>query len=111
LRETTKGRRPEMIHFAAPFTSLAQTVAAVENGGAFGGQGFFGISVQIDGIVTNDIVQIEAKNVDELAFVQVGSDIIADGLYAVEPGSRYYRAIVSDKTGGGLISAVFVGSD
>jgi len=100
-----------MINFAAPFTSLAQTVAAVEDGGAFGGQGFHSISVHIEGIVTNDIVQIEAKNDDDLTFVQVGSDIIADGVYAVEPGSRYYRAIVSDKTGGGLIQAIFVGSD
>jgi hypothetical protein len=93
-----------------PFYSLQQTVAAVENGDDFGGQGFDSISVQVGGIVTNDIVQIQAKNHDDATYVQIGSDITADGVYAVEPGARYYRAIVSDKTGGGTIDAIFLGT-
>jgi hypothetical protein len=100
-----------MIHFATPFKSLEQTASAVENGKVFGGQGFDAISVQVEGIVATDVVQIEAKNHDDLAFIQLGSDITADGVYPIEPGSRYYRAIVSANAGGGTVTAVFVGSD
>jgi len=93
-----------------PYYSLVQTVAAVENGKTFGGQGYEAISVHVEGIVTNDIVQIQARNDDELTFVQIGSDIVADGVYAVELGAMHYRAIVSDKTGGGTITAAFLGA-
>lgn len=96
--------------FSRPFYSLDQAVAAVENGKDFGGQGFDLISVHVEGIVTNDIVQIEAKNDDALTYVQIGSDVTADGVYAVEVGARYYRAIVSDDSGGGTIKAVFIGT-
>ena len=100
-----------MIHFATPFTSLEQTASGVEDGKVFGGQGFHHIAVQVEGIVATDVVQIEAKNDDDLAFIQLGSDITADGVYAVEPGARYYRAIVSANAGGGTVTAVFTGSD
>lgn len=93
-----------------PYYSLAQTVAAVENGKTFGGQGFDAISVHIEGIVTDDIVQIQAKNDDEATYVQIGSDITEDGVYAVERGAMFYRAIVSDDSGGGTVTAIFLGS-
>jgi len=99
------------LNFATPFTSLEQTASGVEDGKVFGGQGFHYIAVQVDGIVATDIVQIEAKNHDDLTFVQVGDDITADGVYAVEPGARYYRAAVTTAAGGGTITAVFTGSD
>ena len=93
-----------------PYYSLAQTVAAVEDGKTFGGQGYESISVHIEGMVATDIVQIEAKNDTDLTFVQIGSDITADGVYAVELGAAYYRGIVSDKSGGGTVTIVFLGA-
>jgi hypothetical protein len=96
--------------FSRSFYSLQQTAAAVEDGKTFGGQGFDKISVHVEGIVTDDIVQIEASNDDALAFVQIGSDITADGVYDVEVGAKYYRAVVSDDSGGGTIDAVFLGT-
>jgi len=93
-----------------PYYSLAQTASAVENGKAFGGQGFEAITVHVEGIVSGDIVQIQARNDDELTFVQIGSDITADGVYAVELGAMHYRGIVSDNSGGGTVTIAFLGA-
>lgn len=93
-----------------PYYSLAQTASAVEDGKTFGGQGYDAISVHVEGIVSGDIVKIQAKNDDELTFVQIGSDITADGVYAVELGAAFYRGIVSDNSGGGTVTIVFLGS-
>lgn len=96
--------------FSRPFYSLQQTASGTENGAVFGGQGFDAITLHVEGIVSGDIVQVQAANDDGLTYVQIGSDLTADGVYAVEIGARYYRAIVSDASGGGTVTAVFIGA-
>ena len=93
--------------FAKPYYSLSDNTT-VANGGTFSGQGVAFITVQVTGVVTNDIVQIQASN-DGVGWAQIGDDITADGVYAVERGAVYYRAIRSDITGAGTVDAVFAG--
>lgn len=66
-------------------------------------------SLQVDGMVTNDIVQVEASNDSGTTWTQIGDDITADGVYSVEAGADSYRAIVSNVSGGGTITAIFFG--
>jgi hypothetical protein len=76
--------------------------------GAYGGDGLHHLSLQVSGIVAGDIIQVEASN-DGENWAQVGSDIDADGVYAVELGAFYYRANYSDNSGGGPVTAIFNG--
>ena len=105
--EVTANVRPPDV---APFESLSQSSSAVENGATFDGQAYRAISVQIEGIVATDIIHVQARNDDSLAFIQIGDDIEEDGVYAVEPGARDYRVRVNDNSGGGTIDAFFVGT-
>lgn len=91
-----------------PFLSLNQTASGTENGRVFGAQGYDTLSLHAEGIVAGDIVQVQASN-DGTNWLQVGSDITEDGVHAVELGARYYRASVTDNSGGGTVAATFVG--
>jgi hypothetical protein len=81
----------------------------VANGDSFPPRvGFGHMSVQVNGMVTNDIVQVQASN-DGTNYEPIGDDISADGIYAVELGAVEYRAAVTDVSGGGTITATFAG--
>jgi len=67
------------------------------------------ISLQVDGMVTNDIVQVEASNDEGTTWTQVGDDITADGIYSIETGANDYRANLTDVSGGGTVTAIFFG--
>ena len=91
-----------------PLTVLDGVTATGASASAYGGDGLHHLTLQVDGIVTGDIVQIEASN-DGATWDQVGADIDADGIYAVELGAFYYRVNFTDDSGGGSITATFNG--
>lgn len=66
-------------------------------------------ALQVDGMVTNDIVQVEASNDGGTTWTKVGDDITADGIYSVEAGAERYRANLTDVSGGGTVTAIFFG--
>jgi hypothetical protein len=91
-----------------PLTVLDAVTSTGASAGAYGGDGLHHLTLQVDGIVADDIVQIEASN-DGVLWDQVGDDIEEDGIYAVELGAFYYRANFTDDSGGGTITAIFNG--
>lgn len=97
-----------MVFPTQPLTVLDAVTATGASAGSYGGDGLHHLTLQVDGIVAGDIVQIEASN-DGVTWDQVGADIDADGIYAIELGAFYYRANFSDDTGGGTITATFNG--
>ena len=101
---------------AQGFKSL-DAVSVAANGAAYildsdvivGAGGPESYSLQVDGMVTNDIVQVEASNDEGVTWMQMGADITADGIYSAEAGAGRYRANLSDDTGGGTVTAIFFG--
>jgi len=66
------------------------------------------LSVHLEGVVTNDKVQLYISNKKDHAAaseVQFGSDLTADGVTEVTTPSRWLRAKLSDITGGGTVYA------
>lgn len=86
--------------------------STISNGGAWpvGSVDRESFSLQVDGMVTNDIVQVEASNDGGTTWTKVGDDITADGIYSVEAGAERYRANLTAVTGGGTVTAIFFGS-
>jgi hypothetical protein len=91
-----------------PLTVLDAEEDTGASDSAYGGDGLHHLTLQVDGIVSGDILQIEASN-DGAIWDQVGDDIDEDGIYAVELGAFYYRANFTDDSGGGAITATFNG--
>ena len=65
-------------------------------------------SVQVDGIVAGDIVQLQGTNDDDpnavgAAINQIGADVTVDSLLNVDPGPRWIRARRSDISGSGTV--------
>lgn len=85
--------------------------STVTNGAAFvvGSVNRTTFSLQIDGMVTNDIVQVEGSNDDGTTWTKIGDDITQDGMYAIEAGADRYRANLTDISGGGTVTAIFFG--
>lgn len=67
------------------------------------------LSLQVDGMMTNDIVQVEGSNDEGDTWTQIGDDITADDVYAIPGTMGRYRANLSDDSGGGTVDAIFFG--
>jgi hypothetical protein len=92
---------------ANPFTSLDAT-AATGPGAEWPAGGYRTPAVQLVGIIDTDIVQVEAS-IDGANWEQLGEDIVADGVFIIEAGAGLLRANFTDDTGGGTITAIFLG--
>lgn len=71
-------------------------------------------AIQVSGMVTDDIVQIQVSNSEDpddgsAVVTQLGSDITDNGVYQIDPGAEWIRARRSDITGDGDVTVVLTG--
>lgn len=71
-------------------------------------------SVEVDGIVVGDVVQIQVTNAKDpdaagAQILQQDADITEDSLVGVDPGAAWIRANVSAVAGGGTITVRLTG--
>ena len=92
---------------ANPFVSL-NAIAVTGAGDEWPAAGYRAPAVQLEGLIALDEVEIEAS-IDGVNWETLGAALTADGVYVIEPGAGLLRANFTDDTGGGTITATFLG--